>query len=147
MFQWSREGFASSWRPIELAAMVGGFLIYWPLGLAVLGWKLWNDRSPAPKEFETAVREGFAKARETAARFVGEVPGRAPHAANDRAAPTGNATFDAHVAAELARLDEARRRLDDEVAAFRTHLAREQDGDAEVFARFRARREDVRPAA
>lgn len=147
MFQWSRDGFASSWRPIELAAMVAGFLVYWPLGLAVLAWKLWNDRSPAPKEFETAVREGFARARETAARFMGEVPGRAPHAANDRAAATGNAAFDAHVAEELARLAEARRRLDAEIEAFRAHLNEQRSGDAEVYARFRARRDDVRPAA
>ncbi len=28
------------WRILELVAMIAGFAIFWPIGLAVLGWKL-----------------------------------------------------------------------------------------------------------
>ena len=45
---WSRDGWGPgavtrTWRPLELAAMIGGFVIFWPIGLAILAWKGWKE--------------------------------------------------------------------------------------------------------
>lgn len=31
------------WRPFELAAMIGGFVLFWPIGLAILAAKGWRE--------------------------------------------------------------------------------------------------------
>ncbi len=36
------------WHPVELTAMIVGFVIFWPIGLAVLAWKKWMG--PLPRE-------------------------------------------------------------------------------------------------
>ena len=36
------------WKPVEILAMVLGFIVYWPIGLAVLGWKFWQKKSGYP---------------------------------------------------------------------------------------------------
>ena len=33
-----------AWTPATIALMVLGFIVYWPLGLAVLAYILWGDR-------------------------------------------------------------------------------------------------------
>ena len=33
-----------AWTPATIALMVGGFFVFWPLGLAVLAYILWGDR-------------------------------------------------------------------------------------------------------
>ena len=33
------------WKPLEIGAMVVGFALYWPIGLAILGWKFWQKQS------------------------------------------------------------------------------------------------------
>ena len=32
------------WSPLTIALMVMGFIIFWPLGLAVLGYILWGEK-------------------------------------------------------------------------------------------------------
>jgi hypothetical protein len=126
---------AWTWRPVELAALVVGFIAWWPLGLAVLAWKFWNDRSARPKDFETALRDGFMRLRETGSRlFTGASP-----IAEDDLAPTGNAAFDAHVRETIARIDADRRALMEEIRAFRAFLAEEQAGRNEMYERFKAK--------
>jgi hypothetical protein len=39
--RWHEE----SWKPVEILAMVLGFIVYWPIGFAVLGWKFWQKKS------------------------------------------------------------------------------------------------------
>jgi hypothetical protein len=34
------------WKPVDIVVLVIAFAVWWPLGLGVLGWKLWNDRQP-----------------------------------------------------------------------------------------------------
>ena len=36
------------WKPVEILAMVLGFIVFWPIGLAVLGWKFWQKKSGYP---------------------------------------------------------------------------------------------------
>ncbi|MGV6871714.1 DUF2852 domain-containing protein [Pseudochelatococcus sp. B33] len=132
------------WRPTELAALIIGLIIFWPLGLAVLVWKYWNDRSSSPRNLDEAVGEGLRNLRAGLASIFGS--DRQPAAAPaqefaDDLAPTGNIAFDTHVRDELQRIDAQRRRLADEVRAFRAFLDEERTGGPEVYERFRRRYE------
>ena len=33
-----------AWTPVTIAMMIIGFMIFWPLGLAMLAYILWGDR-------------------------------------------------------------------------------------------------------
>jgi hypothetical protein len=39
---WGSTG-RTGFRPMELAVMIAGFIIFWPLGLAILAYKGWRD--------------------------------------------------------------------------------------------------------
>ncbi|KQT83990.1 DUF2852 domain-containing protein [Aurantimonas sp. Leaf443] len=115
-----------AWTPATIALMVLGFMVYWPLGLAVLAYILWGDRLEA---FRTDVNRSTD-------RFLGAFRrsgARVPFAA----ARTGNVAFDDWRDAELARLDEERRRLNEAAAEFESY-ARElrRAKDQEEFDRF-----------
>jgi Protein of unknown function (DUF2852) len=51
------RGYWEPWRPVEILAMVLGFIVYWPIGLAVLGWKLWQKKSGYPGDIISFGRE------------------------------------------------------------------------------------------
>lgn len=129
---------AWNWRPIELAALVVGLIAWWPLGLAVLAWKFWNDRAAAPKDLEDALRDAAGWIRGLAGGLFAPAPGPTPAA--DDIAPTGNAAFDAHIRETLARIDSERQGLVDEIKAFRAFVAQEQAGRSETYERFRKSR-------
>ncbi|MGI6244750.1 MAG: DUF2852 domain-containing protein [Pseudochelatococcus sp.] len=120
------------WRPAELAALVIGFIIFWPLGLAVLAWKYWNDRSASPRSLDDVVNEGARRVR----AGIRDVFGNAPQA-DDEFVPTGNARFDAYIRGELQRIDAERSKLADEVRTFRAFLDQERAGGEDVYDRFR----------
>ena len=108
-----------SWTPLNVALMVLGFIIFWPLGLAMLAYILWGDRLRG--EFD-----GFKQ------QFSGF---SSRHA-------TGNSAFDDYRARELERLEAERRRLDEErreFSEFLRNLRRAKDQDE--FDRFMAARE------
>jgi len=62
---------------------------------------------------------------------------RSPDITADDLAPTGNAEFDAHVRAELERIDADRRKLTEEVRAFHDFLEQERAVGADLYERFR----------
>ncbi|KJS45269.1 MAG: hypothetical protein VR71_02350 [Roseovarius sp. BRH_c41] len=77
---------AESWldrqgRPAWIIAMVLGFIVFWPVGLALLGYMIWSNRMTC---------------RSKLSRFQGR------HASKG----TGNAAFDAYKADTLRRLEE-----------------------------------------
>lgn len=128
-----RCGFAFGWKPVELLAMVLGFMVFWPIGLAVIGWKFWQKKSHYTGDF-TAFAEG--KWRSATQGF-----GRAARGERWRPFTTGNTAFDDWKAAEFARLDEERRKLDEAQRAFADHLNRLRSArDREEFERFMAER-------
>ena len=45
------------WKPVEILAMVLGFIVFWPIGLAVLGWKFWQKKSGYPGDIISFGRE------------------------------------------------------------------------------------------
>jgi hypothetical protein len=48
------------WKPVEILAMVLGFIVYWPIGFAVLGWKFWQKKSGYPGDIISFAREKWA---------------------------------------------------------------------------------------
>lgn len=139
-------GAHSRWTPPELVAMVLGFVLFWPIGLAILGWKIWQRRSGYPGDLRTFADErieemrgvfkgcGSARRHEWAAARWG--------AAEAARSTTGNRAFDDWKASELARLEEERRKLDEaqrEFADYMGHLR--QARDRQEFERFVSERD------
>ncbi|WP_102959541.1 DUF2852 domain-containing protein [Mangrovicella endophytica] len=115
-----------AWTPATIALMVGGFMIYWPLGFAVLAYILWGERLEA-------FRHDVNRSTD---RFMCGVR-RARSGAPFAQARTGNVAFDDWRDAELKRLDEERRKLNEASAEFEAY-ARElrRAKDQEEFDRF-----------
>ena len=119
-----------AWTPATIGLMVVGFMIYWPLGLAMIAYILWGERL---ETFRTDVNR-------TTDRFFGGL--KRSGASMPFATPrTGNVAFDDWRETELARLDAERRRLMEASAEFEAY-ARElrRAKDQEEFDRFMATR-------
>ncbi|MCP1198986.1 DUF2852 domain-containing protein [Notoacmeibacter sp. MSK16QG-6] len=98
-----------AWTPATIALMIIGFMLWWPLGLAMLAFILWGDRLEA---FRTDVNGATDRV------FAG-----CRRAARAAAAPsTGNVAFDAWRDEELKRLAEERRKLDEMRSEFDSHM-------------------------
>jgi hypothetical protein len=139
------------WRPFELIAMVLGFIVFWPIGLAILGWKVWQKKTGYGGDLAMFAREKWQekwnekwerKAAHWQARGFG-----APWSASWTtpgtygSTSTGNSAFDDWRSAELARLEEERQKLiaaEREFAEFLENLRRAKD--REEFDRFMAER-------
>ena len=142
--RWRRGG--SRWTAFEIIAMILGFVVFWPIGLAILGYKLWQSRNGGP-DLQTLATNKWQDARAmmssnsdwaAAARRGGQ--------ADTMLLQTGNAAFDEWRTAELARLDEERRKLDEaqrEFAEYSDAIRRAKD--REEFERFMSERR-ARPA-
>ncbi len=128
---WARQtwlGRAESWlddrgKGAWIAAMILGFIVFWPVGLALLAYMIWSKRM-----------------------FNGSCAARRAHRHNRHGVnSTGNSAFDAYKAETL-------RRLEDEQAAFEAFLQRLREAkDKSEFDQFmddraRAARGDDRPA-
>jgi len=128
--------FRPGWSPITVLAMVLGFVVFWPLGLAVLAYILWGERfgwSPANAE------RWVNRQKQWSGRCQNGQSRRHSHgfAAWGNGPTSGNAAFDAYREEQLKRLEEERRKLDEEVTDFQDymrnlHMAR----DREEFDRF-----------
>ncbi len=116
-------------RALEIAGIVLVLIHFWPLALAYLAWKLMGY----PKRDEM---RAFAERQ-----FGGLFSGFSRPVSGYRR--TGNRAFEDYRKGELARLDEERRRLDEESRAFGDfvdELTRAKD--REEFDAFMARRRD-----
>lgn len=98
---------------MTIAMMVAGFVIFWPLGLAMLAYILWGDRFDTWRGEAGEARDRF---RHAWGRDCGH---RGRHGFRS---PTGNVAFDDWRDAELKRLEEERRKLDELRAEFDAHL-------------------------
>jgi len=122
-----------AWTPATIALMVVGFVVFWPLGLAMLAYILWGDRLDEFKgDWGKAGKSLFGSCR----RHRGH-----------RFAPTGNVAFDEWRGKELERLAEERRKLEElreEFDAYARELRRAKD--QQEFDRFMAERSKTTPA-
>jgi uncharacterized protein DUF2852 len=112
-------GARQSWAAWEIALMAVGFVVFWPIGLAILFWILWNKRHAARMAVPAWVD-----------RFTGGA-----------ASASGNSAFEDWKQSELDRLEQERRKLaaaEKEFAAFLDQLKRARD--REEFERFMAAR-------
>lgn len=126
------------WHPLQLVAVVAAFLVWVPLGFAVLAWMLWGDRLTGDR-----MREGYERMK---TRFGGFGPDYAPARSYGFGGSTGNAAFDDYRTETLRRLDEERRRLEEEGRAFAEFLANlRRARDKEEFDRFMRERSEGRP--
>ncbi|MGD0561574.1 MAG: DUF2852 domain-containing protein [Roseiarcus sp.] len=110
---WRRRGCgASRWTAFELVAMILGFIVFWPIGLAILAYKFWQ-RKTGGEDLQTFATGKWNEARSAmagASRSYSCGPwGRGGSAG----APTGNSAFDEWRAGELARLEAERRKLEE----------------------------------
>jgi hypothetical protein len=118
-------------RGWEIAGIILGFIFAWPLALAYLVWKLMGY--PLPNE-----------ARAFVERNLGWTFASRPAAGGFRGS-TGNWAFEEYRQRELARLEEERRRLDEESRAFAEFVEElKRAKDREEFDAFMAKR---RPTA
>lgn len=119
-----------AWTPATIGLMVVGFMIYWPLGLAMLAYILWGERL---ETFRQDVNRSTDRVFGGLRRSGAAMPFATPR--------TGNVAFDEWREKELARLDEERRKLMQASAEFEAY-ARElrRAKDAEEFDRFMASR-------
>jgi hypothetical protein len=132
---------ASRWSLFEIVAMVLGFIVFWPIGLAILGFKIWQRKSGYQGDLQTVAQDKWREAR--SAMSAGPWQGRRGFYA---ASSTGNSAFDEWKAAEIARLEEERRKLQEahrEFATFVDNIRRAKD--REEFERFMNERRN-RPA-
>ena len=110
----------------EIVAVVAGLVVWWPLGLAFLIWKLWKLKDEGAWDWPSFDR----------ARFDFAVGGA-----------TGNEAFDAYKREQLARLEEERRKLEEEQRAFARFLDElKRTRDRETFDRFMAERRNANGA-
>jgi hypothetical protein len=124
-----------AWTPATIALMVIGFMVFWPLGLAMLVYIIWGDRLDGFKRDVNRATDGiFAGCRRSADRAQRWGNG-------GRHGRTGNVAFDDWREKELERLAEERRKLDEMLGEF-DEYARElrRAKDQEEFDRFMANR-------
>ncbi len=131
------------WKPLDIVVLLAAFAIYWPIGLILLAWKLWNDRQAHPQDLATLLQTGFNRAQTLFDSVVNSFGGGSGPAQGEPP-QTGNAAFDSYIREEWQRTEAERRRILDEVTAFRAFLAAEQSGDRDVYERFRQARRNTR---
>jgi hypothetical protein len=145
------------WNPIELIAMILGFILFWPIGLAILFAKMWQIRSAhagdLPSFVQAKLNEKLRQKREKWEQKMGRhwaCHGR--HEFSDWPRnwrrSSGNLAFDEWREAELARLEEERQKLvaaEREFAEYMENLRRAKD--REEFDRFMAARRSPSPDA
>jgi hypothetical protein len=128
------------WTPATIALMVLGFVVFWPLGLAMLAYILFGDRLRGFKrDINQATNGMFSGFRRNSRRYR-------------RHFNSDNVVFDDWRSAELDRLDQERRKLDEMRAEFDSYVRElRRAKDQEEFDRFMrernaARRTDEGPA-
>jgi Protein of unknown function (DUF2852) len=138
--QWRGCAPGEPWKLVEILAMVLGFIVFWPIGLAVLGWKFWQRKSGYPGDIVSFGREKWGNRANWASRRWG-------FAANNwqvfASGSTGNRAFDEWRATELARLEEEHQRLAAAEREFADYLENLRHAkDREEFERFMNQRRD-----
>ncbi|WP_436643461.1 DUF2852 domain-containing protein [Microbaculum sp. FT89] len=104
-----------AWSPLTIALMVIGFIVWWPLGLAMLAWIIWGDRMIAWWD-------------------------ESQHRMKVRGS-TGNEAFEDYRRAELDRLETERQRIEQEAVDFQEFMRDLRKArDREEFDRFMAER-------
>jgi len=132
--------FRPEWSPFTVLAMVLGFIVFWPIGLAVLAYVLWGERFGWSGD---KAERWVHKQKQWAGGWCQGQQYRAGGSAGSHgfgfghSPASGNAAFDAYREEQLKRLDEERRKLDQEIEEFHEYLRNlNMARDREEFDRF-----------
>lgn len=125
------------WSFLTIGLMVLGFILFWPLGLAMLAYILWGEKfGGSAEKAESWVNEKREWARHK--RRCGSRSRMSRHS-------SGNAAFDDYREEQMKRLDEERRRLDEEINEFHDYMRNlHKARDREEFDRFMRERGEAR---
>ncbi len=135
---WTKARGGTRWTAVELIAMVLGFMVFWPIGLAILGFKYWQYKTGG-SDLQTVATGAFRNARSAMGGFQASGPGQwaRQNWTHGFASSTGNAAFDAWKSGEIARLEAERHRLEDAHREFSEWLETVRKAkDREEFDRF-----------
>lgn len=117
------------WTPATIGLMVLGFMVFWPLGLAMLAYIIFGERLRGFKRDANEAADGFFSACRGRHRGFRGYRGRG--------FGSGNVAFDEWREAELSRLEEERRKLDEMREAFDAYVHELRKAkDQEEFDRF-----------
>jgi hypothetical protein len=103
-------------KALEIVGIVFGFFYFWPAAAAYVAWKMLGY--PVPAQWRETIERNVAS-------FGGFKPfagGSWPSGGAWQSAGTGNRAFDDYRRAEIERLENERRRLDDEARDFRAFV-------------------------
>ncbi len=126
-----------AWTPLTIALMVIGFIVFWPLGLAMLAYIIWGHRVPELRRHFEGMKQDFRSEFRGGGRSCGRSRGFSA---------SGNVAFDEYRARELKRLEEERRRLEEERQEFETFMQNlRRARDQEEFDRFMRDRRSMKP--
>jgi len=105
-------------RPAWIALMVIGFIVFWPIGLAILAYIIWSGRMNCGRygsmdEWRERAATRWDRKRERWERKMQHWTGHRGHGLH----PSGNYAFDEY-------REEALRRLEEEATEFRAFLER-----------------------
>jgi hypothetical protein len=111
-------------KPAWIALMIVGFIVFWPIGLAILGFLIWSGRMGCGRQSHwerwSERRERFFSAVENRSRLWAAMNG----CCSGRYGPSsGNRAFDEYRAETLRRLEDEQR----EFTAFLDRLRRAKD--------------------
>ena len=124
------------WGPLTIGLMVLGFVVWFPIGLAVLAYILWGEYMGGSAE--------KAQTYASRARSWAQSCSRNSRHGGFRQS-SGNAAFDDYRSEQLRRLEEERRRLDEEINQFHDYMANLRKArDREEFDRFMRERNGSR---
>ncbi|WP_112664387.1 DUF2852 domain-containing protein [Microvirga flavescens] len=119
-------------RALEIIGVIVAFFWFWPLAVAYLVWRVAGR--PKASEMRAFFEDNFSRFRET---FSGGPAGGFGYGPGG----TGNSAFEEYRRAELKRLEEERRRLDEEARAFASFVEDlKRAKDREEFDAFMAKR-------
>ena len=130
------------WSPLTIALMVLGFVVFWPLGLAMLAYILWGEMfGGSPEKAQAWMSKSKAWCQNNHHRNQGFGNGYGAWGKS-----SGNAAFDDYRTEQLKRLDEERKRLDEEINEFHEYMRNlRMARDREEFDRFMRERNGNRP--
>ena len=130
-------------KPAWIAAMIAGFVLFWPIGLLILGYMIWSGRMGCNSQWgawgedrRTRWERKMERMREKMDRWSAY----RDSTAGAGFSPTGNRAFDEY-------RSETIRRLEDEATQFRDYLERLRHAkDKAEFDRFMEERRNRKPA-
>jgi len=135
------------WKPLEILATILGFIVFWPIGLAIVLFKVWQRKFGYEGDLFAFAQERAADVQARWKEATGEARATGGWRGPGFMRSSGNVAFDDWRESELARLEEERRKLAEAEREFTEHIEElRRARDREEFESFmRARRDRGQP--